>query len=84
MYSDNIKLFTKNEKELETLIHAIRIYSHDIGTEYGISKGAMLFMKSGKRHMTAGIKLPNHDEIRTLGETETYKYLDISEADTIK
>ncbi len=27
MYMDDIKLFVKNEKELETLIHAIRIYS---------------------------------------------------------
>ena len=30
MYMDDIKLFAKNEKELETLIHAIRIYSQDI------------------------------------------------------
>ena len=41
-------------------------------------------MKSGKRHMTDGMELPNHDKIRTLGENETYKYLDILEADTIK
>ena len=27
MYMDDIKLFAKNEKELETLIHTIRIYS---------------------------------------------------------
>ena len=25
MYMDDIKLFTKNEKELKTLIHAVRI-----------------------------------------------------------
>ena len=41
-------------------------------------------MKSGKRHMTAGIELPNYDKIRTLGENETYEYLGILEADTIK
>ena len=41
-------------------------------------------MKSGKRHMTDGIELPNQDRIRTLEEKETYKYLGISEADTIK
>ena len=48
--------------------------------EFGIEKCAMLVMKSGKRHMTDGMELPNHDKIRTLGENETYKYL----ADTIK
>ena len=36
MYMDDIKLFAKNEKELETLIHAVRIYSQDIGMEFGI------------------------------------------------
>ena len=66
MYMDDIKLFAKNEKELETLIHAVRIYSQDIGMAFGIEKGAMLVMKSGKRHMTEGIELPNQDRIRTL------------------
>ena len=52
--------------------------------EFGIEKCAMLVIKSGKRHMTDGMELPNPDKIRTLGENETYKYLDILEADTIK
>ena len=41
-------------------------------------------MKSGKRHMTDGMELPNHDKIRTLEENETYKHLGILETDTIK
>ena len=52
--------------------------------KFGIGKCAMLVMKSGKRHMTDGMELPNHDEIRTLRENETCKYLGILEADTIK
>ena len=81
MYMDDMKLFAKNEKELETLKHAVRIYSQDIGMEFGIEKCAMLVMKSGKRHLTDG---PNQYKIRTLGEKETYKYLGILEADIIK
>ena len=84
MYKDDIKLFAKNEKELETLIHAVRIYSQDIGKEFGIEKCAMLVMESGKRHMTDGMELPNHDKIRTPGENKTYKNLSILEANTIK
>ena len=57
----------KNEKVRETLIHAVKIYSQDIGTEFGIEKGAMLVMKNGKRHLTDGMKLPNQEKIRTLG-----------------
>ena len=84
LYMDDIKLFAKNEKELETLIHTIRIYSQDIGMEFGIKKCALLVMKSGKRHLTDGIELPNQDKIRTLAENETYKYLGILEAEIIK
>ena len=36
MYRDDIKLFAKGEKELETLIQTVRIYSQDIGIEFGI------------------------------------------------
>ena len=71
MYMDDMKLFAKIEKELESLIHAVRIYSQDIEMEFGIEKCAMLVMKSGKRHMTDGIELPHQDNIRTLGENET-------------
>ena len=84
MYMDDIKLFAKIEKELETLIHTVRIYSQDIGLEFGIERFAMLVMKSGKRHLRDGMELPNQDKIRTLGENETYKYFGILEADTIK
>ena len=44
----------------------------------------MLVMKSDKRHMTDRVELPNQDNIRTLGEKETYKYLSILEANTVK
>ena len=66
MYMDDSKLFAKNEKELETLIQTVRIYSQDIGMELDFEKCAILVMKSGKRHMTY-VELPNR-VIRTLGE----------------
>ena len=34
--------------------------------------------------MTEGIELPNQEKTKTFGEKETYKYLGILEADTIK
>ena len=41
-------------------------------------------MKSGNQHLANGMELPNQDKIKTLGEKENYKFLGISEADTIK
>ena len=74
---DDIKLFAKMKKKLETLMHTVRIYSQDIGMEFGTEKCAMLVMKSGKRHLTDGMELPIQVKIRTLAENKTYKYLDI-------
>ena len=47
----DIKIFAQNlkEKQLETLIQIIRIYSQDIGMEFSIEKCAMLIMGIGKR-----------------------------------
>ena len=38
MYMDDIELFAKNEKELEALIHTVRIYRQDIGMEFGMEE----------------------------------------------
>ena len=51
--------------------------------EFGIEKCPTLVMKSGKRHITEGVELPNQ-VIRTPGDKETYKYLGILEPDTTK
>ena len=47
-YMDDIKIFVKKEKELETRIQMIRIYSRDIRLEFGIKKYVILTMKKEK------------------------------------
>ena len=81
---DDINLFEKDEKELETPIHTVSIYSQDMRMEFGMEKCAMLVMKSCKRHLTDEKELPNQNKIRTLEENKTYKYMGILEAYTIK
>ena len=76
-------LFAKNEKDIETLMHAVRINNQNIGLEFGLEKYAKLIMK-GEKHLTDEMELPNQEKIRPLGEKETYKYLGILETDTIK
>ena len=81
---DDIKVFAKNEKELEILIQTTRIYSQDKGMEFGIEKCAILTMKSGKFESVEGIEVSNQECIRTFGEKESYKYLGMMEADNLK
>ena len=83
MYMD-IKQFAKSEKELKTQVRTVRIYSKNIGMEFGKEKWTILIMRSGKRQMTETRELPNQEKIRALRDMETYKYLGILEADTIR
>ena len=83
MYMDDIKLFIKNEKELENLIQAVRIYSEDKGMEFGI-KMCHAQMKSGKQHRMECLELPNQEKIRTFEKRETYTYFGILEVDPTK
>ena len=42
---EDIKMFAKNDKELETLIQAIRLYSQKVGMGFCIEKCATHIMK---------------------------------------
>ena len=44
----------------------------------------MQIIRNRKIHITEEIELPDQERIRTLKETETYKNLNILQADTIK
>ena len=81
MYMDNIKVFAKDEKELENLVPTIRICSQVIGMKSDIEKCARPIIKNTKREGTEGIDLPNQERIR-FREKENYKCLEI--LDTIK
>ena len=49
----------------------IRIYSLDLGIEFGKEKCAMLIMRSGKMQLTEGKELPIKEKIETQREKET-------------
>ena len=84
LFMDDLKLFGKNEKQVDTLVNTVRIFSNDIGMEFGISKCAVLIMKRGKLCTCEGIVLPDKQVIRGLEEDDGYKYLGILEADDMK
>ena len=49
IYMDDINVFAKNEKELESIMQAVKMYCEDIGRESRLEKGTMLIMRCGKR-----------------------------------
>ena len=80
MYKDDIKKFSRNEKELETVIHAYRIYSENIWhwTMYHAN-----YEKLNTTNNSTN-QLRNQVKIRILEEKKTDKHLGILEVDTIK
>ena len=65
---DDLKLYSKSEKALDSLIQTVRIFSTDIGMQFGIDKCAILVMKKGKIVKSDGIQLPNDKVIKSLKE----------------
>ena len=74
MYMDDIEPFAENEKELKTQVQVVRVYSKDIGLEFGRERCDMLIMRNmkttndGRNRSAKSRKNQN-----TLREKETYK-----------
>ena len=41
---DNLKLFSKNEKQMDTLVRTVHFFSTDVGTGFGTKKCGILTM----------------------------------------
>ena len=81
LFMDDLKLYSRSEKVLDSLVQTARVFSEDIGMEFGIEKRAMLVMEKGKIVKSVSIELPDGKVIKSLQEGESYKYLGILEAD---
>ena len=81
LYMDDLKLYAKNQTEIESLIHTVRIFSDDIGMEFGLDKCATIKMKRGKLVEMERVTLAEGNEMSALEEDGEYKYLGILEAD---
>ena len=66
---------------MDSLVQTVRVFSEDVGMEFGKEKCAMLVMEKGKIVRSVGIELPNGKVIKSLQEGESYKYLGILETD---
>ena len=81
LFMNDLKLYSRSEKRLDSLVQVVRVFSEDIGMEFGIEKCAMLVVEKGKIVKSVGIELLDSKVIKSLQEGESYKYLGILEAD---
>ena len=80
---DDLKLYAKSEEQTNTLVGTAHVFSTGIGIEFGIEKSEILTMKRGKTVKSEGIKLPDGEVMKQVGQ-DGYKYLGINELDKIK
>ena len=61
---DDLKLHSRSEKRLDSLVHTVCVFSEDIGMAFGIEKRAMLVLEKGKIVKSVGIELPDAKVIK--------------------
>ena len=71
LFMDDLKLYSRSEKRLDTLVQTAHVFSEDIGMEFGIERCAMLVTEKGKIVKSVGIELPNDKVIKSLQEGES-------------
>ena len=81
LFMDDLKLYSRSEKGLESLVQTVCVFGEDIGMAFCIKKCAMLVMEKEKIVKSVGIELPDSKVIKSLQEAESYKYLRILEVD---
>ena len=83
LYMDDLKLYGKNEKEIDALTNTVRIFSDDINMSFGLDKCAKVTINRGKMEIGSGITLPDGNEIKNLDIEDEYKYLGLLESDEL-
>ena len=71
LFMDDLKLYSQSEKWLDSLVQTVRLFSEDIGLEFGIKNCAALVMEEGKIVKSVGIELPGGKVIKLLQEGES-------------
>ena len=76
LFMDDLKFYPKSERELNSLIQTVRIFSEDVGMVFGLDKSALLVLKRGKMVRTEGTELPDGKRMREIN-LDGYKYLGV-------
>jgi hypothetical protein len=75
LYMDDLKLYGKKERVIDSLINIVRIFSDDIGMKFGLEKCTGLVVERGKVKQTDGLQL-NIGNIQDVEASQGYTYLE--------
>ena len=66
LFLDDLKLHSRSEKGLDSLVQTVRVFSEDIGMDFDTEKCAMLVMEKEKIVKSVGVELPDGKLIKSL------------------
>ena len=84
LFMDDLKLFAKNDQQLQGLLNIIKQFSDDIRMEVGLAKCPKATFSRGKLLKANNITLDTTTIIKDLEPEESYKYLGVTEGDRIQ
>lgn len=79
LYMDDLKLFAKNDNEMNILIDTVKVFSTDINMQFGYDKCARVTYNRCRIKQTENMEHLNETNIKNIEPEETYKYLGIEE-----
>ena len=80
---DDMKLFSKNDVDLEGLLTTVKQFSEDICMEFGLDQCAKASFVRGRISKRSSIVLDTDTTIKELDPEASYKYLGVNEGDGI-
>ena len=78
VFMDDLKLYGKSMRELESLVEVVRVYTEDIGMKFGIGKCGVVTIEKGVRGNCEGIVLPSGEIMKEV-DANGYRYLGVLE-----
>ena len=70
---DDLKLYAKDDSELEGLLKIVKGFSDDIGIEFSLSKCAKATLKGGKLEKSHHARLDDETMIKDLEQEKVYQ-----------
>ena len=70
-YMDDLKIFAKDDTELEKLLDTVKTFSDEIGMEFGLDKCAKATFKHGKMVKSTNVVLNDNTVIKELDQENT-------------
>ena len=83
-YMDDLKLYAKDDNELEGLLRIVKGFSDDIGMEFWLSKCAKATFKRGKLEKSDHVRLDEETMIKDLEQEKGFTYLGVDKSSGIQ